>query len=100
MASQLVTQTQLIDTVEVKGQGTILTGTVLHGSVKVNDNITLPVQGTTKKVRVDGSSEFFSGLISQRLLLNSHSRIFWMLQEKILPGYSKAGSLAKLSRGI
>ena len=57
MASQLVTQpTQLIDTAEVKGQGTILTGTVLHGSVKVNDNITLPVQGTTKKARVDGFS--------------------------------------------
>jgi len=36
---------------QVKGQGTVMTGTVLSGTVKVNDTVLLPVQGVTKKVK-------------------------------------------------
>ena len=35
----------------IKGQGAIMTGTILNGSVKVNDNIEIPVLKTQKKVK-------------------------------------------------
>lgn len=35
----------------IKGQGTVLTGTVLRGSISVSDEIELPAQGITRKVK-------------------------------------------------
>lgn len=35
----------------IKGQGTVLTGTVLNGTVKVNDNLELPELRVEKKVK-------------------------------------------------
>ena len=35
----------------VKGQGTVMTGTVLSGSVKINQQIDLPELGQQKKVK-------------------------------------------------
>ncbi|KAL7635854.1 UNVERIFIED_CONTAM: hypothetical protein RMT77_013671 [Armadillidium vulgare] len=35
----------------IKGQGTIITGTILQGSVAVNDNIEIPTLKVTKKVK-------------------------------------------------
>jgi predicted membrane GTPase involved in stress response len=35
----------------IKGQGTVLTGTVLNGTVKVNDNVELPELRVEKKVK-------------------------------------------------
>ncbi len=35
----------------IKGQGTVLTGTVLNGSVKVNDVVELPELKVQKKVK-------------------------------------------------
>lgn len=35
----------------IKGQGTVMTGTVLKGSVNVNDNVEIPFMKVTKKVK-------------------------------------------------
>lgn len=35
----------------IKGQGTVMTGTILQGSVKLNDAIDIPTLGITKKVK-------------------------------------------------
>ena len=35
----------------IRGQGTVMTGTILSGSVKVNDNIEIPSMKITKKVK-------------------------------------------------
>jgi selenocysteine-specific elongation factor len=35
----------------IKGKGTVLTGTVLQGTIKVNDDIQLPELKVTKKVK-------------------------------------------------
>uniref|UniRef100_A0A7M5VGU5 Selenocysteine-specific elongation factor n=2 Tax=Clytia hemisphaerica TaxID=252671 RepID=A0A7M5VGU5_9CNID len=35
----------------IRGQGTVMTGTVLNGSVSVNDNVEIPILKETKKVK-------------------------------------------------
>ncbi|KAL3870280.1 hypothetical protein ACJMK2_038357 [Sinanodonta woodiana] len=35
----------------IRGQGTVMTGTVLHGSVAVNDNVEIPSLKVTKKIK-------------------------------------------------
>ena len=35
----------------IKGQGTVMTGTVLQGTISINDNVEIPSLGITKKVK-------------------------------------------------
>ncbi|XP_017770317.1 PREDICTED: selenocysteine-specific elongation factor [Nicrophorus vespilloides] len=78
----------------IKGQGTVLTGTIIQGSVKINDEINIPELGASKKVK---SMQVFRKPVSEAMQGDRVGICINQLDAKLLErGYACTPGFGKL----